>query len=119
MYQQVSSLDLPKDLIQDLNNAGCHYVKDLKEEYKKNSSKALCERKELLAAQKVPKTLTAFDCYEDESVPGTIWTFCEQLDGILGGGVALRQITEFCGERNSGKSHIWYILVLLYTLFLF
>jgi len=45
-----------------------------------------------------------------------IVTFSEQLDTLLGGGVPLGKVTEFCGAPGVGKTQIWWahcIFVLL------
>ena len=39
-----------------------------------------------------------------------IVTFSERLDGMLGGGVALTKITEFCGTPGIGKTQIWLVV---------
>ena len=39
---------------------------------------------------------SAFDMYQKEVSTPKVTTSCRALDGILGGGVALGQITEFC-----------------------
>jgi predicted ATP-dependent serine protease len=42
--------------------------------------------------------LTAKDFVAKSHVEKPIITFCESLDSMLGGGVYIGQITEFCGE---------------------
>ena len=39
-----------------------------------------------------------------------IVTFSERLDGMLGGGVPLTKITEFCGTPGIGKTQIWLVV---------
>lgn len=51
--------------------------------------------------------LTALDLLHDEQCQQSVITFCQQLDSILGGGVALSKITEFCGAPGVGKTQIW------------
>ncbi|KAA6426745.1 MAG: DNA repair RAD51 [Trebouxia sp. A1-2] len=44
--------------------------------------------------------------YEKELAARKIITFCGDLDGMLGGGVATGQITEFCGVPAVGKTQL-------------
>ena len=50
--------------------------------------------------------LSARELYERERSSRRIITFCPELDGILGGGVAAGQITEFCGPPGIGKTQV-------------
>lgn len=45
---------------------------------------------------------------EEQSLPPII-TFSEGLDNMLGGGVPLCKITEFCGAPGVGKTQMWYV----------
>lgn len=45
--------------------------------------------------------------YDLERGSRRIITFCAALDGILGGGVAPRQLTELCGGPGIGKTQLW------------
>ena len=56
---------------------------------------------------KQSKTRTALDMLHDEQLQQSIITFSEQLDEMLGGGVPLTKITEFCGAPGIGKTQIW------------
>lgn len=48
---------------------------------------------------------SAHELYEKELAARKIITFCGDLDGMLGGGVATGQITEFCKQPfPSGKA---------------
>ena len=49
---------------------------------------------------------TAFDLLEKEKNQGHIVTFCEGLDEMLGGGVPVGKITEFCGAPGVGKTQM-------------
>ena len=49
---------------------------------------------------------TAFDLLEKEKNQGRIVTFCEGLDDMLGGGVPVGKITEFCGAPGIGKTQM-------------
>ncbi|CAH3110472.1 unnamed protein product [Porites lobata] len=48
----------------------------------------------------------AYDLLQQEQSSGSIVTFCEQLDDMLGGGVPVGKITEFCGAPGVGKTQI-------------
>ena len=50
----------------------------------------------------------AYDLLLQEQSCGSIVTFCEQLDDMLGGGVPVGKITEFCGAPGIGKTQIGY-----------
>ena len=52
----------------------------------------------------------AYDLLQQEQSSGSIVTFCEQLDDMLGGGVPVGKITEFCGAPGVGKTQIGYVL---------
>ena len=45
---------------------------------------------------------------EEQALPSII-TFSESLDEMLGGGIPLRKITEFCGAPGVGKTQMWYV----------
>ena len=50
---------------------------------------------------------SALELLERELSLPNIVTFCRQLDDLLGGGIALRQITEVCGAPGVGKTQLW------------
>lgn len=52
------------------------------------------------------QTISAYDLLQQEQALGCIVTFCEQLDDMLGGGVPMGKITEFCGAPGVGKTQI-------------
>ena len=52
-------------------------------------------------------SVSALDMLQDEESQKSIITFSEQLDSLLGGGVPLTKITEFCGAPGVGKTQIW------------
>lgn len=54
---------------------------------------------------------TAFDLLEKEKNQGSIVTFCECLDNMLGGGIPVGKITEFCGAPGVGKTQMGMQLV--------
>ncbi|XP_019620165.1 PREDICTED: DNA repair protein RAD51 homolog 3-like [Branchiostoma belcheri] len=49
---------------------------------------------------------TALDLLQEERHQGCIITFCSALDELLGGGVPLTKITEFCGAPGVGKTQM-------------
>lgn len=49
---------------------------------------------------------SAAELLEEERARVGIFTFCEELDKILGGGVSSGEITEFCGCPGIGKTQI-------------
>jgi len=52
--------------------------------------------------------VTALDLLQTVRCQQPIVTFSEQLDTLLGGGVPLGKMTEFCGAPGTGKTQIWY-----------
>ena len=53
-------------------------------------------------------TVTALDMIEEgERNQKFIVTFSEEFDNLLGGGVPLEKLTEFCGPPGSGKTQMW------------
>lgn len=60
------------------------------------------------SANIVPESKNAYDILLQEQSYGSIVTFCEQLDDMLGGGVPIGKITEFCGAPGIGKTQIGY-----------
>ena len=57
----------------------------------------------------IPGSKNAYDLLQQEQSSGSIVTFCEQLDDMLGGGVPVGKITEFCGAPGIGKTQIGYV----------
>ena len=64
------------------------------------------------AANYIPGSKNAYNLLQQEQSSGSIVTFCEQLDDMLGGGVPVAKITEFCGAPGIGKTQIGYVLTL-------
>ena len=52
------------------------------------------------------KSRNAYELLQQEQSAGCVVTFCEQLDNMLGGGVPVGKITEFCGAPGIGKTQI-------------
>ncbi|XP_071093017.1 DNA repair protein RAD51 homolog 3-like [Haliotis cracherodii] len=53
-----------------------------------------------------PRSVTALEMLQLEQSLPNIFTFSEKLDDILGGGVPLAKITEFCGAPGIGKTQV-------------
>ena len=51
--------------------------------------------------------VSALELLQQEGVEGSIVTFSAGIDEMLGGGVALGKVTEFCGAPGLGKTQIW------------
>jgi len=51
--------------------------------------------------------VTALDLLQRAQSHQPIVSFSEQLDYLLGGGVALGKMTEFCGAPGVGKTQLW------------
>ena len=54
--------------------------------------------------QNVPLERSAFDLLQEEEQETHIVTFCAALDEMIGGGIPLGKITEFCGGPGMGKT---------------
>lgn len=58
-------------------------------------------------SEKDPTGVSALDMFvAQQNSKRQIITFCESLDRVLGGGVALGEITEFCGSPGCGKTQL-------------
>ena len=49
---------------------------------------------------------SALELLQREQAEGSIVTFCAAIDEMLGGGVALGKLTEFCGAPGLGKTQL-------------
>ena len=56
---------------------------------------------------------SAYDLLQDEEGETPIVTFCAALDQMIGGGIPLGRITEFCGAPGMGKTQFGYILLMI------
>lgn len=54
----------------------------------------------------VPAGHSALELLKAEQLRGHIVTFCARVDSMLGGGVSLGKITEFCGAPGTGKTQL-------------
>lgn len=114
--QEVITLPLPPSLRQSLTSAGFRTVADLHGVGPVDLSTELgISPDDALLILKVadvhqnPGLLgakSAQQLYEKELNARKIITFCGDLDGMLGGGVATGQITEFCGVPAVGKTQL-------------
>ena len=59
-------------------------------------------------SHKIPVERSAFDLLQEEEQETHIVTFCAALDEIVGGGIPLGKITEFCGGPGMGKTQFGY-----------
>lgn len=101
MEQPISSLNLPKHLLQQIQNTGCNYVCDIPQFVE------LSKMPDLQTSLKVPHTKTAFDIFEEECLLGGIPTFIKELDAALDGGILVGLVTEFAGEPDTHKTELW------------
>ena len=58
----------------------------------------------------IPGSKNVYDLLQQEQSSGSIVTFCEKFDDMLGGGVPVGKITEFCGAPGIGKTQIGCVL---------
>lgn len=114
--QEVNSLPLAPSLRQSLLASGFRTVADLHGVGPVDLSSELGIGPDdallILKVADVHKTSgllgakSAHELYEKELNARKIITFCGDLDGMLGGGVATGQITEFCGVPAVGKTQL-------------
>ncbi|KAF4522238.1 hypothetical protein B566_EDAN009082 [Ephemera danica] len=64
------------------------------------------EENELKELKEKPHIQSALELWKDEVSKRPIITFCSQLDTLLGGGIELEAITDFCGAPGTGKTQI-------------
>ncbi|XP_068677791.1 DNA repair protein RAD51 homolog 3-like isoform X2 [Montipora foliosa] len=134
MQRELSTFPLSPSYVQKLSNAGYFTADDLKDVSPTELSEDLgVEREEALRiiqtvrsstnpenkspvtisktnneirSNAIPGSKNAYDLLLQEQSCGSIVTFCEQLDDMLGGGVPVGKITEFCGAPGIGKTQI-------------
>jgi len=63
----------------------------------------------VLDSPSAPIPTSFLDRLRHERSQGSIVTFCAGLDDMLGGGVPLGKITEFCGAPGIGKTQMGYV----------
>ena len=66
------------------------------------------------SSNSIPGSKNAYDLLQQEQSAGSIVTFCEKFDDMLGGGVPVGKITEFCGAPGIGKTQIGYAIELIF-----
>ncbi|XP_071449965.1 DNA repair protein RAD51 homolog 3-like isoform X2 [Hetaerina americana] len=111
MLRSVSTLPIPHSAALKLQESGFQYIEDIL------SSEAAKEEVRLILRHwgkdtwdslerwnSPPKSETALEIWQTEAKLRNIITFCEVVDDVLGGGIALRRITEFCGAPGTGKT---------------
>ena len=86
----VRAMDLAKELKISKEKA-----QEILETISRNSSKG--KKKEM-----EPKT--AYELLEEDLRKNKICTLCREIDEMLGGGVSISQVTEFCGYPGIGNS---------------
>lgn len=134
MQRELSTFPLSPSYVHKLSNAGYITADDLKDVSPTELSEDLgVEREEALRiiqtvrsstnpenkspvtisktnneirSNVIPGSKNAYDLLLQEQSCGSIVTFCEQLDDMLGGGVPVGKITEFCGAPGIGKTQI-------------
>lgn len=79
-------------------------VRSIKDSSQLCNKKSTTSRKNLSSF--IPGSTNAFDLLQQEQSAGSIVTFCEKFDDMLGGGVQVGKITEFCGAPGIGKTQI-------------
>ncbi|KAJ8938268.1 hypothetical protein NQ314_011548 [Rhamnusium bicolor] len=109
MEQNLSSLNLPKNIIAHLKTLGYNYVSDLEP----NVLPGKLELQSLSKSQKRAETKTAFDLYQAELLNGCILSYNEKLDCILQNVIIPKALTEFAGMSGSGKTQVWYKILIL------
>ncbi|CAH1802160.1 unnamed protein product [Owenia fusiformis] len=120
MQRELSSFPIQPSLMSKLTKAGFTTVEDLtdlkplqlSQELSISNEEALdllnLVRGEHPSKLKLKQTtsFTAFDMLQNEESQQCIVTFSEQLDNMLGGGLPVCKITEFCGAPGAGKTQI-------------
>ncbi|XP_077995862.1 DNA repair protein RAD51 homolog 3-like [Glandiceps talaboti] len=126
MQRDVATFPFPPDQKRKLQQAGFQTVGDLLEVSPVELSKELdvskeealeilqlvrrddncVENKSTHSKTLTNKSMTALEKLKQEKNLPCIITFCEELDEILGGGVPLTKITEFCGAPGIGKTQL-------------
>ncbi|XP_019753311.2 uncharacterized protein LOC109532735 isoform X1 [Dendroctonus ponderosae] len=101
MEQSISSLNLPRNKIIQLQSVGKKYCIDLTETLLSSL---------LIELPKSPKTVTALDLLESEFLGGHILSLNSELDKVLHGEITPGRITELSGFPGSGRTQICFQL---------
>jgi RAD51-like protein 2 len=101
--------------IKDVSDARKGGIRNLAEELGVSLPEAVALSKEVDAtyhsvlgqqAAKNEGSVSAAEILRNHRNDRPIVTFCEQIDSMLGGGVAIGEITECCGEPGTGKTQM-------------
>lgn len=121
MQRELSTMPLHPSLRSKLSNAGFVTIEDVADlkacELSKDLGISANEAMDLLkmvhdycnktSYSNYRSTMTALDMIEEgEHNQKFIVTFSEEFDNLLGGGVPLEKLTEFCGPPGIGKTQI-------------
>lgn len=111
--REVSTLPIAKKLIDLLVSRGFRNVSDVQEMQPRDLATELnlpieiaLEILQSTNSSKINIGFTAKDLILKVSKERSIITFCRLIDRMLGGGVPLGQVTEFCGVPGIGKTQI-------------
>ena len=92
LAQSVEILRLARESAESDNNA--------------QSSRSPAVESRTRPATKCGRPCSALDLLKLEEMQGHIVTFSAKIDGMLGGGVPVGKITEFCGAPGVGKTQM-------------
>ncbi|CAG8494092.1 3067_t:CDS:2 [Paraglomus brasilianum] len=104
----ISSLDLSPGIRTKLTKAGFQTVRDLEETTPVDLSKGISTDDALKILQQTKRNtvdaMSASEVLVRERLAASISTSSNAIDNMLGGGVPIRKITEFCGAPGIGKT---------------
>lgn len=107
MQRPIQTLNLPLYKVKQFLNKGYIYCDDVNIETVQSEFGISQEEWKKLTTSVATKT--ALDLCEDDSLCCNIVTFSSALDELLGGGVPIKMITEFCGLPGTGKTQMWQV----------
>ena len=61
----------------------------------------------LKGCDRIKESSTALELLHKERNENHIVSFCARIDEMIGGGISVGQITEFCGPPGIGKTQLW------------
>lgn len=105
MEQPLSSLDLPRYILQEMRNLGYTNCRDFLSADDKVKEK-FSDVQKLVEA---PVTKSALDLYQEECLMGCIPTLIKPFDEVLEGGIPVGLITEIAGDVDTKKTELWYL----------
>lgn len=103
MDQPLSSLNLPKHIVQKLKSLGYNNCSDLLLA-DADIQQTVPDIQQLL---ETPTTKSALDVYQEECCLGFIPTLIQSFDEILDGGIPVGLITEIAGDVDTKKTELW------------